>query len=214
MNSSLLPRIFLVFASLFYVFHIAAVHASEHNHNKAGARHHDHHAHSPNLQAHVHGMAELTVVVEDQQVQINLIAPAESIVGFEHRAQDEQELAQVNNIKQQLTNTEQVVKFANVKCQLAEQFTNVQSLMPKPDTHENSHGDSHNKSHGGSHQSEHAEVSASYRFNCQQAYSLESLTIELFKHFSRLTKVRAIWLTRTQQGSAMLTPANTVLELR
>ncbi|REL36284.1 ZrgA family zinc uptake protein [Thalassotalea euphylliae] len=210
MNTSLLATIFLVFASLVYVAHIAAVHASEHNHNKAGTRHHDHHAHSSNLQAHVHGMAELTVVVEGQQVQINLIAPAESIVGFEHRAQDEQEIDQVNYAKQQLTNTEQVLKFANVKCQLAEQFIDLQSLMHKPDTHENSH----DENHGGSHQSEHAEVSASYLFNCQQAHTLKSLTLELFKHFPRLTKVRAIWLTGTQQGSAMLTPANTVLELK
>ncbi|REL32240.1 ZrgA family zinc uptake protein [Thalassotalea euphylliae] len=202
MNSSLLPTIFLVFVSFLYVAYIAAVHASEHNHNKAGTPHHDHHVHSSNLQAHVHGMAELTVVVEGKQVQINLIAPAESIVGFEHRAQDEQELAQINYAKQQLTNTAQVLKFANVKCQLTEQFIDLQSLMPKPDSHDDSH------------QHEHAEVSATYLFNCQQAHTLESMTIELFKHFSRLTKVRAIWLTRTQQGSATLIPSNTVLELR
>ncbi len=36
-----------------------------------------------NLKAHVHGLSELTIVMEQKKLEIQLIAPAMDLVGFE-----------------------------------------------------------------------------------------------------------------------------------
>ncbi|REL27733.1 DUF2796 domain-containing protein [Thalassotalea euphylliae] len=179
-------------------------HNTSHNksHEQDFAQSHNHHS---GLQAHVHGEAELTLVLERQQLHINLAAPAESLLGFEHQAHSQREKNIVKQVVTHLSTLDHVIKFKANTCQLTEQHIDTNSVMPITPTQKQTDRAEH---------AEHAEITASYEFACQRPKQLTSISLELFTHFKRLTKIHTIWLTEHQQGRQVLTPSSRVLSLR
>ena len=175
--------------------------AHEDGNNKSHEQKHSHNHHS-GLHAHVHGEAELTLVIEKQRLHMNLTAPAESLLGFEHQANTQHEKNMVKQAVKHLSTLNHVINFKTTNCQLTEQNVDTSSVMPDTLTREQS-------THA-----QHAEISASYGFSCQHPEQITAMSIELFRHFERLTKIHSIWLTERQQGSQVLTPSSPVLNLR
>ena len=89
---------------------LAAAH--ENGNDKSHEQKHSHNHHS-GLHAHVHGEAELTLVIEKRQLHINLTAPAESLLGFEHQAHTEHEKNMVKQAVKQLSTLNHVIKLQN-----------------------------------------------------------------------------------------------------
>ena len=61
--------------------------------------------------AHVHGVAEITLAVEGREVEIVLMAPAISVVGFEHEAASEVQMEAVSSARELLDNGTALFRF-------------------------------------------------------------------------------------------------------
>ena len=70
---------------------LTAASHSEHNHS-------DKHP-APAQQAHLHGIAKLTLVLEGDALEISLESPAANIVGFEHQAISEKHIKAVEKAR-------------------------------------------------------------------------------------------------------------------
>ncbi|MFD2167687.1 DUF2796 domain-containing protein [Thalassotalea euphylliae] len=185
--------------------------------------------------AHVHGLAELMLAIEGEHIQIEILSPAESIVGFEHQASTPEEIAAYMHAKEQLSFAENVVQFSDGDCQLESVTVNAQGLAPKPEkqTHKHDHGNAHahehhHHAHGekekhhqehvhhehDEHHGAHAEINVSYDFHCHAIEKVSGASLTLFETFKGLEKISAMWVTEQKQGAATLTPTNSMLNLR
>ena len=57
------------------------------------------HEQGTSLNAHVHGLSEMTMAIEGGIVDIQLISPTVNLIGFEHKASNKEEITIVNNLK-------------------------------------------------------------------------------------------------------------------
>ena len=72
-------------------------------------------------QAHIHGIGQLNVALEDGQLEIELISPAVNIVGFEHEPETDEQKRAVEAAMQTLEDLSQVFGLpSEAGCQLAE----------------------------------------------------------------------------------------------
>ena len=153
------------------------------------------HVHS----AHVHGQAELSIVMENNSVLLSFNAPAESLVGFEHRAQSKAEHEKVKQLQQKLHKPDNLFAIKGGECQLAEKHIDLESIVPSDHSH----------NHNG-----HAELSISYQMECEDTSKLISISLSVFKSFKHLEKVTAVWITDNEQGSHSLTRENNTLTFK
>lgn len=153
------------------------------------------HAHS----AHVHGQAELSIVMENNSVLLSFNAPAESLVGFEHRAQSKAEREKLKQLKQKLHRPDNLFAIQGGKCQLAEKHIDLESIMPSDHSH----------NHNG-----HAELSINYQLQCEDTSKLVSISLSAFQSFKHLEKVTAFWATEHEQGSHSLTKEYSTLTFK
>lgn len=142
--------------------------------------------------SHVHGLAEINIAMEQDKVDFQLIAPAESLLGFEHRASTAKEISEVEALKTYLSKQPNVIQFNGGKCQVG----NVEI-----DT-----GDILNNSE---HKHSHAEIKANYQLSCDNTNDISSATVLLFQHYKTLEQINVMWLTTTKQGSTKLDENNT-----
>lgn len=162
------------------------------------------HEHHDQLHAHVHGHAELMLTIDNQTVLVNVIAPAESLVGFEHQATSQLEKQQVAKTEAILAKSDHVIKLNGGNCTLEEVELDTSAIYPIEDEH---HAHEH-ETHKG-----HSEISASYLFNCESPSKIKSSAVTLFKHFYALEQVRAVWIGPSNQGSKLLVASSPIFEL-
>ena len=67
-------------------------------------------------EAHVHGLAHLTLALEGNVLAIQFESPAGNLIGFEHKAKTEQEIQKVTQAKQVLSATDKVFTFHGTEC--------------------------------------------------------------------------------------------------
>lgn len=147
--------------------------------------------------AHIHGHAELTIVIDKGYVDLNLIAPAESLLGFEYKVTTPEEALKVSAMKKHLSEHKNVIHFDSGECQI--KHVNINSSDMLNDDH---------------HEHPHAEISINYQFHCPKANEISSATLKLFKHYNKLKKIYAMWLTSSQQGSIVLDDKNTKINFQ
>ena len=70
------------------------------------------------VSAHVHGSAELTIVLEGTDLEINLTSPAISIVGFEDQATTAAARRVVDRAQAALESAEELFTFTGTRCAL------------------------------------------------------------------------------------------------
>jgi len=166
-------------------------------------------AFSATHQAHVHGQAELTVAIDQHTIAVHLIAPAESLLGFEHQAQSEQEIAQVIALQKHVAQPDSVFNFNNKHCQMMSKNVDTGELLRNVQDHKNhTHDEPHQHDTHDSHQSDHAEININYTYHCKTTDHIKLATVQLFDHYHGLKQIRAMWVTPNQQASALLTPLN------
>ena len=159
--------------------------------------------------AHVHGQAELTVAIDQHTIAVHLIAPAESLLGFEHQAQSEQEIAQVIALQKHVAQPDSVFNFNNKHCQMMSKNVDTGELLRNVQDHKNhTHDEPHQHDTHDSHQSDHAEINIHYTYHCKTTDHIKLATVQLFDHYHGLKQIRAMWVTPNQQASALLTPLN------
>jgi len=156
---------------------------------------HQHQSHD----AHVHGLAELTVALEGNQLELHLASPAANIVGFEHRAVTAEQSHAVQQAEALLNSAQQLFSFSGTRCD-AQEIKVDMSALEKEDAHHHNH-DGH---HGDKHQTRHSEVSAEYRFACAQGAELTSITVTLLELFPGIETLSTMWVIEAGQGAIVL----------
>ena len=182
------------------------------------------------LDAHVHGVAELTIAIEGKSLEVQFASPAMNLVGFEHKATSAEQMATVKKVETQLNESEALFVITGNGCKPAKAVIDVSSLKGDGDSHsdenhgheKHKHGHAHNHAHAHTddqhHEEEtddsHSEITAHYQFECKNEAAVSSITVQLFQRFPQIEKINAMWVTPTTQGAETLTAKQPVIEFR
>ena len=177
----------------------------------------DHSAeHTASLDTHMHGLSTLTIVMESTSVEIELISPAMDLVGFEHRASSQQDIAAIENAAALLSQSETLFVFSGGRCVEINTSIDLASLIKddnihqhKSDAHEHNHDHENHTQHDS-----HSEIVANYAYHCENDASLSAITVALFEFFPGIDKIQTMWVKQTQQGATTLTQNNRIIKFR
>jgi hypothetical protein len=171
------------------------------------------------LGAHVHGLSELKIAAEGNPLAIQLISPAMNLVGFERIASTSKEIAAVENAALILHQHDVFFLLSGADCKHINTSIDLSKLIDADDhkdVHQSDSNDDEQKhGHKEHDQNEsHSEVIANYEYRCKTVAPLSSVTVALFEAFRGIHKIHAMWVKRTQQGTATLTPNNRIIVFR
>lgn len=175
--------------------------------------------HTTHLDSHVHGLSELTIVMEGTLLEMTLTSPAMDLIGFEHKASSQQDIALVENAGLLLSQSEVLFLFSGGRCVLINTSIDLASFI-QGDNDEHVHHEPFNEyEHHNDHDNHvnsnsHSDIAANYQYRCKNKASLSSITVNLFEFFPGIHKIRTMWVKQTQQGSATLTKNNRTIEFR
>jgi len=146
--------------------------------------------------AHIHGHAELTIAIDNNNIDLKLITPAESLLGFEYKAKTANEISKVVALKKHLSKHVNVIIFNNSNCHTTHSNVDTGDILTN-DHHDHENILSHN------------EITVTYQFHCDKASNISSASVKLFEHYTGLERIDVMWLTSNQQGSIELDMKNT-----
>lgn len=165
------------------------------------ARAQDHHG---GREAHVHGAAELLVVLEDAQLDIELRSPAMNLLGFESRARSPGQRARVESARASLANAAGLFQFDRGQCRLLEHTADFSSVVeegaPRGGGHaqEQEHHHAHQNAHG------HSDIEAHYSYRCEQPGRLETMSTAIPTLFPGIEALQVQWILGGRQGMTTL----------
>ena len=175
--------------------------------------------------SHVHGNAELNVVLMGQQLQVEFVSPAINLLGFERPPNTDEETATLNNTIEQLQRGGWLIEAFPTTCQLStEEFE-----APVYDEHESSEHDHESSEHEHEHEHEssehdhehetsehnaeaHSNFRVTYLYDCESA-PRKQLKMLAFDHYSGIETLTVQWIADQKQGYARLNRDNPVLNL-
>ena len=158
--------------------------------------------------SHVHGLAEITIIIENNRLAIEVKSPAINLIGFEHKASTPKHISAVNQAELLLSNPEEIFSFSNGHCQLINKSIDLPHIKKTHHHLEKEHVKSINK------HDNHSELIAHYSYHCEKTSALSAITVTLFDLFPSLQKIYVMWATETQQGAISLSATNKVINLR
>ena len=202
-------KIHYLFAILLLVTPLKLLAGSGHDHHKD---HQEDHSHQQ--KAHVHGVAELTLAVEGNNLEIAIESPSMNIVGFEHKASTPDQKAAVDKARKQLEQPGQLFAFSGTRCQIKNTVVDMTGVMH---TEEKEHDHHHHHEEHGKHKEEgetHSEITASYHFSCDNSADLSSVSVALLNQFSAIETLNASWVTASGQGAQKLTAKSNSIRLK
>ncbi len=166
--------------------------------------------------AHVHGVAELNVSVEDDTLRLALESPLDNLLGFERAPKGDRELDKVRRMTSQLRQADKLFvptpgagcKLANVKLESA--VINAVLLGEAPVATRTAAKAAHDDDQPAPDHA-HADLDAEFIFHCAQPTALQGLEVKLFDAFPGYRQIRAQVVTAKRQSAARLSPkANTL----
>ena len=174
----------------------------------AAPQSHDSHSHSdkhpaPAQQAHLHGIAQLTLALEGNVLEISLESPAINIVGFEHRATSEKHIKAVEKATASLQ-AAKLFLFSGSACRLKQARVDMSSVIEQGGQH----------SHGHKDRDSHSEINANYSYECIKGEELETVSVNLISLFPAIETLEVMWLTESQQGAITLTAQSNLIRFR
>ncbi|MCF3629714.1 DUF2796 domain-containing protein [Thalassospiraceae bacterium LMO-SO8] len=145
---------------------------------------------------HEHGVGQLSLAVEGNEVEIEITAPGADIVGFEHAAETEADRAALAAAAARLKDAVALFHFPpRAACRLEE--AEVHSALL-----DGAHG--HEKGHDQKTEA-HAEFRAHYHFRCADPAALSHVDLGYFTAFPAARELEARTITAKGQGAAELT---------
>ena len=162
------------------------------------------------LDAHVHGLSELTIAMEGDSLEIQFESPAMNLIGFEHKATRNKDIATVKKAESTLSQPESLFLLSGANCQQIKTTVDVSSLIEEHDHHaepqkgHDDHDDHTDHDDHKDHES-HSEMVASYSYSCKELTKLSLIKVALFDVFPGIHKINTMWVMDSKQGSATLT---------
>jgi hypothetical protein len=167
----------------------------------------EHREHGP----HEHGVAELNVALDGNELWIELSSPAVNIVGFEHAPGSAEQKAAVHDATETLKDGARVFGIsADASCLLAEAKVTTDIEHPGNEHHDDADEHGEEDEHAGE---AHSEFQASYRFDCATPDALKQLEVHLFELFPGTEEIEAQVISGAGQTGAELTAAAPNLSL-
>lgn len=177
-------------------------------------------------EAHVHGLAQLQVALDNGQVDLIFTSPAANIVGFEHAPKDDAQRKAVADAAEYLE-SQPLFVADGTSCTLKE--ASVSSDLLDADHHaEKGHGEHHDKhddhdehhhdhaKHGDAkehdhdheqHGDAHTDFTVSQQLECDDEIG-SGFTTPLLERFGGIEQLQVQWVRDSSQGSASLTGGN------
>jgi hypothetical protein len=147
--------------------------------------------------AHVHGQAQVEVVLEGAELQITLNSPLDSIVGFEHRPRTAAQRQAAEAALRTLADPAALFTLpAAAGCTLQDTTIEAPVLQDTPS------GKGHDHPH--SHDGEHADLEATWRWRCTAADRLQTMPLQLFERFAKMKRLEVRVAGPAGQGRQML----------
>lgn len=162
--------------------------------------------------AHIHGDAELAIVLEKNIVTVELDTPFYNILGFERAPETEIQTKTVMQAELQLERSETLFTFNdNANCTAASNDSHV--VLFGEDTHEEheheegEHDDHDDEDAHEDHDDEdtHKDILVTYEFKCLNPAKLSNVRINLFEFFPELSDVDVTYLGPATQRQATVT---------
>ena len=150
---------------------------------------------------HVHGIAELTLVMEGPSLEINFTSPAMDVLGFEHASTTSAQKAAVEDAKTKLRDAGSLFLFTGADCTLLSVVVD----MPNEQERVSRHHSVEIEQHSHDKNVPHSDISAHYEFQCSDGQALESLQVGNVGLPFGLQKINAMWVMEAVQGAAPLT---------
>ena len=158
-------------------------------------------AHAAPGHKHVHGTVKLDVAIEGSRLTVELDAPLDSLLGFEHSPRTAAQRQAGAALLEQMKDVQAVVRpDPQALCTLARSRIDAPVLDTAPPA---------GPAKGG----EHADLSASYEFDCAQPEKLMKLDVVLFDTFKRIKRIESRVAGAKGQSGRTLTPATKTLML-
>ena len=143
---------------------------------------------------HVHGTATMQIAIEGNNVEVALIAPLESLLGFERAPRNDKERQAVQMMMKQLSDPSALlIPTAAARCTPAKPRITAPALDARTKV------PGHEK-----HDEAHAELEAVISFRCAVPAALNSMEVRLFDVFPRLQKLKAEVAASGKQSAANL----------
>ena len=92
------------------------------------------------LDAHVHGLSELTIAMDAKTIELQLISPAMNLVGFEYKASSKQDIAAVKQAELLLEQKDSLFLIAGGDCEHLSTSIDSDDLL-ESDNHHDDHDD-------------------------------------------------------------------------
>lgn len=178
-------------------------------------------------EAHEHGVAQLNIAIEGNDLHMEFTSPAANIVGFEHQPRTPEQKGAVRKAMEKLEDGSKLfIPSSEAQCRLSK--SSVKTDIEHDAEHEGEHGDEHDAKHGhedehnakhrhkdehdAEHEHEgeddharHSEFEAEYRFVCQHPEKLSKVEVVLIQAFPGIEHIEVQLLTETKQTAMELT---------
>ena len=177
--------------------------------------------------AHEHGVGQLSIAIEGNEVEIELVVPGADAVGFEHAARTDSERKAVVAAAEKLKEAKRLIRLTSgAHCHVEKTEVASALLDSDKDEHDHAHGHKHEKhakqdEHKHNEHKEHdkhadgeihSEFTAHYHFHCDHPEKLTGADVEFFKVFPSAHELVARWITSKGQGVTELTAKATRLK--
>jgi hypothetical protein len=158
------------------------------------------------LAPHLHGTATLQVAVDQQNLTLLFSGPLDNLLGFEHKARNQAEVAQVQNMIKQFYKTNLFLPSKAAQCKL--QTVNLESVVIKKKVIKKKPPPESTTQHGHEEDAGHADLDAELFYQCNHIKNLRDLQVNLFKAFPNLHQLNLEIVSERGQSAAKLTPNN------
>ena len=165
-------------------------------------------ANAQSLDAHVHGEANMAIVIDGKDVSVSLMSPMYNITGFEHAPETDDQRDTLQTAISLLDDGAQLFEVNSAaKCTLTSSHHSLSA------EHEHSDADEEGAEAEEAHHHNHRDLEAEYEYTCEHPSKLASIKLRLFDHFKNLQKVKVVTLSGNDQSAADLSPNKETLSL-
>ncbi len=156
--------------------------------------------------AHTHGLGTLNVVRDGAELEIELIAPAANLLGFEYAPRTEAEREALRRAVEQLHRDAELFELPAAAGCRSEGVAIHSALLEAHGAEE--HGPDHDHRHEGE---AHADFEIHYAFRCDTPAQLDRVTVRLFESFPATETLEVQLVGPTGQHRTRLTAHDNLL---
>ena len=156
-------------------------------------------------EAHVHGLAKLTLVAEADVINMQLESPAMNVVGFEHEPKTKEQQKTLEQALKKLNKPDALIAFNGGQCSFAGvDVDNPFKIDAQPDKHEHDEHKHDHDEHDEHEGSEHREFVVEYQAQCKKINELKSINFTLLNEFKAIETLEVQYILSGKQGAVTL----------